>query len=443
MGEVYRATDSALERTVAVKLLSDRYARQDDARARFRREALAAARLSHDAERRDRLRRRRAPTVGRSSSWSTSTAARSTSGFASGRVSRAQALDLARAGGRARSTAHMRAASSTATSSRRTSSSTATATSTSPTSGSRRPRGRHADGSRGRCSAPPATSRRSRHGASPRPRRATATRSASSRSSCSPDAGRSRATRRRPRRSPISTRRPERRRARSDAAAASSTRLRVGAREGSRARGRRTPASLVSMLREALDDARRPRRSRRRSSARAGRAARAASCATTTRVATTRGAARCSRCARRCVVLGPRCRGARHLGRRLPPPQALCAGRARSEAASTSTSRGDDAEASAATPTARRSTRRLRPDAGGRLRRRASAAPAGRARAQGLEYARPRRTRATTSPSRGSPWSLRWRHRAARPLGAHPGPPLRDRRAPAAVGGALCARRGR
>jgi serine/threonine protein kinase len=46
MGEVYRATDTALERTVAVKLLSDRYAQQDDARARFRREALAAARLS-------------------------------------------------------------------------------------------------------------------------------------------------------------------------------------------------------------------------------------------------------------------------------------------------------------------------------------------------------------------------------------------------------------
>ena len=46
MGEVYRATDSVLERTVAVKLLSDHYASQEDARARFRREALAAARLS-------------------------------------------------------------------------------------------------------------------------------------------------------------------------------------------------------------------------------------------------------------------------------------------------------------------------------------------------------------------------------------------------------------
>jgi eukaryotic-like serine/threonine-protein kinase len=49
MGDVYRATDSVLARAVAVKLLSDRYAQQDDARARFRREALAAARLSHAA----------------------------------------------------------------------------------------------------------------------------------------------------------------------------------------------------------------------------------------------------------------------------------------------------------------------------------------------------------------------------------------------------------
>ena len=46
MGEVYRATDSVLERSVAVKLLSDRYARDEEARARFHREALAAARLS-------------------------------------------------------------------------------------------------------------------------------------------------------------------------------------------------------------------------------------------------------------------------------------------------------------------------------------------------------------------------------------------------------------
>jgi serine/threonine protein kinase len=46
MGEVYRATDTELERSVAVKVLADRYAQQDEARARFRREALAAARLS-------------------------------------------------------------------------------------------------------------------------------------------------------------------------------------------------------------------------------------------------------------------------------------------------------------------------------------------------------------------------------------------------------------
>jgi hypothetical protein len=46
MGEVYRATDSILERKVAVKLLSERHSREEEVRARFRREALAAARLS-------------------------------------------------------------------------------------------------------------------------------------------------------------------------------------------------------------------------------------------------------------------------------------------------------------------------------------------------------------------------------------------------------------
>jgi serine/threonine-protein kinase len=46
MGEVYRATDSVLQRPVAVKLLSERYASDPDIRARFEREALTAARLS-------------------------------------------------------------------------------------------------------------------------------------------------------------------------------------------------------------------------------------------------------------------------------------------------------------------------------------------------------------------------------------------------------------
>ncbi len=46
MGEVYRATDSVLQRQVAVKLLSERYARDEEVHARFRREALSAARLS-------------------------------------------------------------------------------------------------------------------------------------------------------------------------------------------------------------------------------------------------------------------------------------------------------------------------------------------------------------------------------------------------------------
>ena len=48
MGEVYRATDSVLERPVAVKLLSELYARDAESRARFQREALAAARLSRE-----------------------------------------------------------------------------------------------------------------------------------------------------------------------------------------------------------------------------------------------------------------------------------------------------------------------------------------------------------------------------------------------------------
>src|SRR6476660_8445936 len=46
MGEIYRATDSTLGRAVAVKLLAERYSRDDAVRGRFTREALAAARLS-------------------------------------------------------------------------------------------------------------------------------------------------------------------------------------------------------------------------------------------------------------------------------------------------------------------------------------------------------------------------------------------------------------
>src|SRR5437763_9492273 len=46
MGEVYRATDEVLGRAVAVKLLAERYSRDEAVGGRFRREALAAARLS-------------------------------------------------------------------------------------------------------------------------------------------------------------------------------------------------------------------------------------------------------------------------------------------------------------------------------------------------------------------------------------------------------------
>jgi predicted Ser/Thr protein kinase len=46
MGEIYLATDEDLGREVAVKVLSGRYAEDDNLRLRFKREALAAARLS-------------------------------------------------------------------------------------------------------------------------------------------------------------------------------------------------------------------------------------------------------------------------------------------------------------------------------------------------------------------------------------------------------------
>jgi serine/threonine-protein kinase len=48
MGEVYRATDTTLERDVAVKILAAHYAADASVRERFTREALAAARLSSD-----------------------------------------------------------------------------------------------------------------------------------------------------------------------------------------------------------------------------------------------------------------------------------------------------------------------------------------------------------------------------------------------------------
>jgi tetratricopeptide (TPR) repeat protein/predicted Ser/Thr protein kinase len=47
MGDVYRATDTALGRTVALKLLAERFSDDEDIRRRFRNEALAAARLSN------------------------------------------------------------------------------------------------------------------------------------------------------------------------------------------------------------------------------------------------------------------------------------------------------------------------------------------------------------------------------------------------------------
>ncbi|HET7855035.1 MAG TPA: serine/threonine-protein kinase, partial [Gaiellaceae bacterium] len=46
MGDIYRAEDELLGRTVAIKMLAERYASEEGVRRRFTREALAAARLS-------------------------------------------------------------------------------------------------------------------------------------------------------------------------------------------------------------------------------------------------------------------------------------------------------------------------------------------------------------------------------------------------------------
>ena len=47
MSTVFLATDSVLERSVAIKLLAEHLAEDEDFVARFRREALSAARLQH------------------------------------------------------------------------------------------------------------------------------------------------------------------------------------------------------------------------------------------------------------------------------------------------------------------------------------------------------------------------------------------------------------
>ena len=47
MGEVYKARDTRLDRTVAIKVLPEHIAKRQDLRARFEREARTVASLNH------------------------------------------------------------------------------------------------------------------------------------------------------------------------------------------------------------------------------------------------------------------------------------------------------------------------------------------------------------------------------------------------------------
>ena len=79
MGEVYRARDTRLDRTVAIKVLPAELAPTRTLRARFEREA-RADRRARAPPHLHAPRRRRAGRPGATSSWSTSPARRSPSG---------------------------------------------------------------------------------------------------------------------------------------------------------------------------------------------------------------------------------------------------------------------------------------------------------------------------------------------------------------------------
>ena len=185
MAEVYRATDESLGRAVAVKVLSERYASDDEFHARFLREARTAASLSGEPNvivdlRRRGDARRKLPFIVMESCRGHGrrpAATRAPSRRAGARVARAGGRG-ARPRARARDRPPRRQAGEPARRRRR-------RRSASPTSGSPARPGNDTLTTPGRCSARPATWRPSRRAASRRPPRATATRSRASRSSCS------------------------------------------------------------------------------------------------------------------------------------------------------------------------------------------------------------------------------------------------------------------
>ena len=205
MGDVYRATDSVLvagrRRQAALRPVraAGRRSRTFPTRGARGRSPLARS------ERRDGLRRRRAPRTTAHRHGVHRRRHRPRASSQRCRVARRRP-DLARAGGRVRSTARTSTAWFIATSSRRTSSSIGTANVHVSDFGIASVAGVDSLTAPGTVLGTAGYLAPEQARGEPRRPRATGMRSRSSRSSCSPGAGPSKATRRRRRRSPISTR---------------------------------------------------------------------------------------------------------------------------------------------------------------------------------------------------------------------------------------------
>ncbi len=95
MGEVYRASDTKLDRDVAIKILPEAFAQDADRLARFQREAKTLAVAQSSKHRADSTASRSA-TASRRSSWSSSRARICRRSIARGPIALADALPIAK-----------------------------------------------------------------------------------------------------------------------------------------------------------------------------------------------------------------------------------------------------------------------------------------------------------------------------------------------------------